>query len=51
MSKSKPKRYFTEEDTDEQNKYKQYADKRKEKKLKAALKTRNLEYFREEEDT
>jgi len=52
MSKSRSKRYYVENEEyeeDYKSKKKRFEDRRKTKKLKAALKSRNLEYFERDE--
>jgi len=53
MSKSRAKRYYMDEDYEynSENKNRQrFEDRRKTKRMKQAIKTRNLEYFEEEKD-
>ncbi len=53
MSKSRTKKYFVDDDADQNDrnlKKKRFEDRRAHKKEKAALKTQNLDYFEERDD-
>jgi len=53
MSKSRGKKYFMEDDSDyddSRDNKKRFQDRRKTKKLKAALQSKNLEYFEKDEN-
>ncbi len=52
MSKSRSKKYYVEdEDYDDRNRNKRrYEDRRKNKKMKAALLTKNLQYFEQDDE-
>ena len=49
MSKSRNKRYYVEDEEDTKTHKKRFEDRRQNKKMKAALKTKNLEYFQQDE--
>ncbi len=53
MSKSRSKKYFVDDDADlndRQTKKKRFEDRRNDKKVRAALKKQNLDYFEERDD-
>lgn len=52
MSKSRSKRYYAEdEEYDDRNRNKKrFEDRRKNKRIKAALHTKNLEYFNQDDE-